>query len=91
MKGCGCMYLNDLYFEWLDYSHSPPRAIYTFAYAHEYIVLLLWQLGGDFIPTRSYTLMLQAKTSKTKMNKIKFPSWMTRGRNETVSERSEVG
>ena len=85
------MYLNDLYFEWLGYSHSPPRPIYTFAYAHEYIVLLLWQLGGDFIPTRSYTLMLQAKTSKTKMNKIKFPSWMTRGRNETVSERSEVG
>ena len=29
------MYLNDLYFEWLDYSHSPPRPIYI-RYAHIY-------------------------------------------------------
>ena len=86
------MYLNNLYFEWLGYSHSPPRPIYTFAYAHEYIVLLLWQLGGDFISTSSSTYSYhKPKPTDKKRAEIKFPSWMTRGRNETVSERSEVG
>ena len=89
MKGCGCMYLNDLYFEWLGYSHSPPRPIYTFAYAHEYIVLLLWQLGGDFIPTRS-SIRVQAKAYRQKTSRDKILPGCKR-ENETVSEQSEVG